>query len=314
MRFRYYTCDVFTDVRFGGNPLAVLPEADGLTADQMQRIAREFDYSETTFVLPAEQGHDCRVRIFTPSREVPFAGHPNIGTAFVLASVGTLRAGPWPRVIVFEQDAGPVPVRVESGPGGRLWCELRAPEPFTRAAQVAVAPVAGALGLRAADIVTETHAPVVASVGLPFLIVEVSDLGALARAQADPRRLSQLAVPGLAVPDVHVYTALDHEGSDAAGVAGADSCAEPDIRARMFAPLDGVAEDPATGSANAALAGLLADCDPAVDGDFSWRISQGVEMGRPSMLHARARKFSGHVSDVHIGGEALIVMAGEIEV
>src|SRR5512139_1270816 len=88
MRYRYFTCDVFTDTRFGGNQLAVLPEAEGLTGEQMQQIAREFNFSESTFVLPPEAGHDCRVRIFTPSRELPFAGHPNIGTAFVLASMG----------------------------------------------------------------------------------------------------------------------------------------------------------------------------------------------------------------------------------
>lgn len=312
MRYSFVTCDVFTDRRFGGNPLAVLPEADGLTSEQMQRITREFNYSETTFVLPALRGHDRRVRIFTPSREVPFAGHPNVGTAFALASIGALGQRSLPRTVVFEQAAGLVQVTIESREIGHLWCELTAPAPFTQSRRVPVDAVAGALGLIEGDIVTEVHQPVVASVGLPFLIVQVRDLAALARVRADAGRLAALRADGLDVIDVHCYVLLA-DPTSREGLAG-QAPISVDIRARMFAPLDGVDEDPATGSANAALAGLLADLDPAADGEFTWRIAQGVEMGRPSLLAARVRKRAGQVTEVRIGGGSVMVMTGELEV
>ena len=148
MRYRYFTCDVFTDTRFGGNQLAVLPEAEGLSDRQMQQIAREFNFSETTFVLPPEAGHDRRVRIFTPPREVPFAGHPNIGTAFVLASMGAFGALEAPRSVTFEEQAGLVPVAIEKREGGRIWCELTAPQGLTLGRTVSAQAVAAAVSLR----------------------------------------------------------------------------------------------------------------------------------------------------------------------
>jgi trans-2,3-dihydro-3-hydroxyanthranilate isomerase len=304
-RYRYVTCDVFTDTRFGGNQLAVLPEAEGLSGQQMQQVAREFNYSESTFVLPPEQGHDRRVRIFTPAAEVPFAGHPNIGTAFVLASLGEL--GPldesWPpgepRTVVFEEDAGLVPVAVRRDDRGRIRCELRAPQRLSLGAAVPVASLARALDVDPGAIVTAVHEPVVASVGLPFVIAELTDRAALARARLGVAGAEQLLADGVAVPDVLVY------------VRSPD---EVDIRARMFSPLDGIPEDPATGSAGCALAGLLAHLDSAADGSFGWRIAQGVEMGRPSLLEARAEKKGGEVVDVRIGGGSVLVAEGHIEV
>jgi len=301
MRYGFVTCDVFTDTRFGGNPLAVLPEATGLSDEQMLQVAREFNYSETAFVLPPEDGHDRRVRIFTPSREVPFAGHPNIGTAFVLASNGLLGSGDLPRTVVFEEEAGLVAVRIESRDGGGLWCELTAPEPFTRGRALEVAHLAAALCLDETDIRTDAHPPLVASTGLPFVIVELADLNALGRARPDVAGLQRMLDAGSKVADVHAYVRTDGR-------------AEADIRARMFAPFDGVHEDPATGSANCALAGLLAQLDPAADGAFAWRIAQGVEMGRPSQLQARATKTAGEVTSVHIGGGSVQVSQGFISV
>ena len=301
MRYRFVTCDVFTDVRFGGNPLAVLPEATGLSGAQMLQVAREFNYSETAFVLPAERGHDRRVRIFTPSREVPFAGHPNIGTAFVLASQGLLGTGEVPGAVVFEEDAGLVGVTIEARGDAGLWCELTAPQAFTRGIDVSVALVADGLCLDVTDIRTDVHPPLVASTGLPFVIVELTDLDALERARPDVRGLQRLLDAGSQVADVHVYVRADELG-------------EVDLRARMFAPFDGVHEDPATGSANCALAGLLAQLDPAPEGDFAWRIAQGVEMGRPSLLQARAAKTAGEVTSVRIGGGSVLVSEGFITV
>lgn len=301
MRYRFVTCDVFTRTRFGGNPLAVLPDARGLTPEQMQAVAREFNYSESTFVLPAESGGDRRVRIFTPSREVPFAGHPNVGTAFVLASLGELGPPDEPRTVVFEEDAGPVPVQVAPAGAGRLRCELRVPQPLSLGPPLPVAEVAAAVGLAAEEIAVDLHPPRVASVGLPFVVVAVRDLAALGRARPDLPALERLVRAGAATPDLHLYVPTP-------GDPGSD------VRARMFAPFDGVPEDPATGSANGALAGLLAALDPRSDGQLRWRVAQGVEMGRPSSLQTRARKVAGAVCDVWVGGESVLVAEGTLEV
>lgn len=297
-RYRYYICDVFTERRFGGNQLAVLPDAAGLTDGQMQRIAREFNFSETTFVLPAQSGHTRKVRIFTPATEVPFAGHPNIGTAFALAVAGEFGPIEEAVTVTFEEQAGPVPIAIRRRAAQGIWCELAAPAPLSLGANVEPEALAAAVSLGAADIATEVHPPRVASVGLPFLFAELTDHAALARARCRIERLEALAAAGLP-PDVHLYVRTGDEF---------------DIRARMFAPLDGVPEDPATGSANCALAGLLAQCDRAADGTFRWRIAQGVEMGRPSVLEASAEKQRGSVTATRIGGASVLVSEGFIEV
>jgi trans-2,3-dihydro-3-hydroxyanthranilate isomerase len=299
MRYRYYTCDVFTDTRFGGNQLAVLPQADGLGDEQMQRIAREFNYSETTFVLPPQAGHTCRVRIFTPAGEVPFAGHPNIGTAFVLATMGLCGSLDAPTTVTFEERAGLVAVAVHKRPEERIWCELTAPQSLTLGRTVSVPSVAAAVSLATDDILTTSHEPQVASVGLPFLIAELRDRRALERARPSIADLEDMVAEGLDQADVHLYVRTSGDF---------------DIRARMFSPLDGIPEDPATGSANCALAGLLSQIDKADSGGFRWRIAQGVEMGRPSVLEARAEKREGVVENVWIGGESVLVSEGLIEV
>ncbi|NQT59106.1 MAG: PhzF family phenazine biosynthesis protein [Bacteroidetes bacterium] len=298
--YQYYTCDVFTDKQFCGNQLAVLPDARGLTTLQMQQIAREFNFSEITFVFPPESGGTRKVRIFTPATEVPFAGHPNIGTACVLASIGELGDSYASSGIVFEEKAGPVPITFStSGHASgdkQLWCELKAPEKFSLGAVMPVEAVAAAVSLDPDDIVVSTHPPQIASVGLPFLIVELRDISALQRAMADIDGLRKLAAMGI-TPDIHLYIRSNDDFA---------------IRARMFAPMDGVPEDPATGSANCALAGLLAYCSEDLSGEYSWRIAQGVEMGRPSILEARAEKKNSEVISVHIGGSCVMVSEGMI--
>ena len=298
MSHSYYICDVFTDVRFGGNQLAVLPDARGLSDRQMQQIAREFNFSETTFVFPPEAGHTRRVRIFTPTAELPFAGHPNIGTAFVLATAGEFGPIETSITVTFEEKAGLVPVEIHQQPGKPIWCELEAPGQLSLGPTVAAHAVASAVSLNPDDIITRTHEPQVASVGLPFLMAELTDRGALERARPNMDGLDALAAAGVP-PDVHVYI---------------HSTDEFDIRARMFAPLDNIPEDPATGSANCALAGLLSYYKAASDGAFHWRIAQGVEMGRPSVLEARARKRAGVVTDTWIGGCSVLVSEGVLEV
>jgi len=297
MGYRYFICDVFTDSRFGGNQLAVLPEASGISATVMQQIAREFNFSESTFVLPAEQGHSRRVRIFTPTAEIPFAGHPNVGTAFVLATIGAFGPIEQSITVTFEEKAGLVPITI-SQRNGTLWCELSAPEPLRLGKTVSAESLASAVSLTVDDVVTTTHLPQVASVGLPFLMAELKDRAALARARVNAQGFEALAAQGL-IPDVHLY---------------AKSGDDFDIRARMFAPFDGVPEDPATGSANCALAGLLRHYGDAEDGTDSWRIAQGVEMGRPSVLDAQADKLGGIVVSTRVGGASVLVSEGVIEV
>jgi trans-2,3-dihydro-3-hydroxyanthranilate isomerase len=296
MKYNYYTCDVFTDQRFGGNQLAVLPEASGLNDKQMQQIAREFNFSESTFVLPADEGSTRKVQIFTPTREVPFAGHPNIGTAFVLATAGEFGEIGESTEVVFEEKAGLVRISIRKSDQGAISCELKAPQVFSLGKELPAEMVAEALCLSASEIVTDIHSPIVASVGLPFLMVELRDRSVLQKAGINPIGFERIADQGV-MPDIHLYVRSDDEF---------------DIRARMFAPLDGVPEDPATGSANCALAGLLAHYHESTSGHFEWRIAQGVEMGRPSLLQARAEKTADKVLSTWIGGSCVLVSEGHI--
>jgi len=296
MKYRYYICDVFTDTRFGGNQLAVLPQAEGLSPQQMQQIAREFNFSETTFVFPPKAGHTQHVRIFTPVREIPFAGHPNVGTAFVLASIGEFGEIKSALSVTFEEDAGLVSVAINESEGKIASCELKAPQAVSFGKTLPVDLVAAAISIDAKDVVTETHGPQVTSVGLPFVMVELKDRSALERARINMSGFEALVAQDV-MPDVYLYTHAN-DGFD--------------IRARMFAPLSGVPEDPATGSANCALAGLLAHYNPQPTGNFVWRIAQGVEMRRPSTLIARAEKVDGVVRKTRIGGAAILVSEGVI--
>lgn len=300
MRYQYYICDVFTDTRFGGNQLAVLPNAEGLTDRQMQQITREFNFAESTFVFPATQGHTRHVRIFTPATEVPFAGHPNVGTAFVLATAGEFGEIGDQTTVTFEEKAGLVPVRIERRKD-RIWCELTAPEAPSLGATVTPEAVAPAVSLRPDDFVTDAHPPQVASVGLPFIMAQLRDREALGRARINMGGFDTLVAQKV-VPDVHLY--VRNKPRDRDGF---------DVRARMFAPLDGVPEDPATGSANCALAAMLAGLDCAKAGTYRYRIAQGVELGRPSVLEARVEKRDGAVVSAHIGGDCVMVSEGWIE-
>ena len=296
MKYNFYTCDVFTDTRFGGNPLAVLPNAEGLSTRQMQQVAREFNYSESTFVLRSEK-YTRRVRIFTPTQEVPFAGHPNIGTAFTLASIGELGNIEGETKITFEEEAGLVPITIRKTTAG-LWCELMAPEPLTLGKPMSVDLIASALSLSPEDIVTSIHQPQVASVGLPFIMVELKHRAALENSRSYLPAMEEIHKKGI-MPDILVYIHSEDEF---------------DIRARVFAPLDGVPEDPATGSAHCALVAMLSHYHPEAEGDYRWRIAQGVEMKRPSILDARTEKRSGVVTGVWVAGTCQMVTEGYIEV
>ncbi len=302
MRRRFATVDVFTTTPFGGNPLAVVLDAAGLSSAQMQAVAREFNYVETTFVLPPrDAAHTAQVRIFTPDRELPFAGHPNVGTAFVLARRGEAFGRTLGDHMVFEEGAGLVPVTVLRDGGEAVGAELTAPAPFQRGPAVEPALVAAAVFLGSDDVATGAHDPIVASVGLPFLIAELGSREALRRIVPDAAALAE--VFRLArVTGLHLYT-RDTAPDDAPG-------AKCDLSARMVCRMPMVIEDPATGSANCALVALLAQLAPPPDATIELAIAQGVDMGRPRLLQARARKRAGTIEAVHVGGRCVEMMEG----
>ena len=299
MTLSYQTVDVFTDTAFGGNPLAVVFGAEGLSKARMQAVAAEFNYSETAFVLPPQNpAHTAQVRIFTPRIEVPFAGHPNVGTATVLAWRGSIFGAPVGDRVVFEEAAGLVPVEILRAGGKAVGAALTAPQPFQRLGEADVTEVAACLGLRPRQIREDRHAPVTGTVGLPFLLVELSDRAALEAAR--PVTAAIETAPSVApVKDIHCYVRT----------GGDDGF---DLRTRMFAPLDGVPEDPATGSANCALAGLLAEIDGPADGILNLRIAQGVEMGRPSELLAEVDRQAGVTTAIRVGGRCVAIRRGEV--
>jgi len=298
MQRRYVTVDVFTDRAFGGNPLAVVLDAGGLSTEQMQAIAREFNYSETTFVLPPrDRANDAEVRIFTVRSEIPFAGHPNVGTAFVLAS----HAEKKPARLAFEEKAGLVPVGVLIEAAKVTGAELTAPQPLKRLSQVSAEQAAACISLPASDIRTDRHAPHVISVGLPFLAVELASRDALKRAKPNA--------------DAFART-FPLDGSDAIYFYTRDVPATEkpcDLQARMFHPgSSGLSEDPATGSATAAAAALLADLDATGDGELKLRIGQGFDMGRPSILLTRVVRRGGKIVSAHVGGACVFMMEGTL--
>jgi trans-2,3-dihydro-3-hydroxyanthranilate isomerase len=298
MQRRYITVDVFTDRAFGGNPLAVVLDAGGLSTAQMQAIASEFNYSETTFVLPPrDSAHDAQVRIFTVRSEIPFAGHPNVGTAFVLAT----QAKSPPEQFLFEEGAGLVPVAVLKEQGKVVGAELTAPQPLKKLTAFSAEQAAACLSLSAADVRTDRHPPLIASVGLPFLMVELNTRDALGRARPDATAFARI-FPCDGSDAVYLYT-RDVTPSE-------KPC---DLQARMFHPgSSGLSEDPATGSATVAAAALLADLAGDRDGELKLRIGQGVDMGRPSLLLTRVRKANGVVTSAHVGGACVQMMEGTI--
>jgi trans-2,3-dihydro-3-hydroxyanthranilate isomerase len=295
MQRRYITVDVFTDRAFGGNPLAVVLDAGGLSTAQMQAIAIEFNYSETTFVLPPrDSANDAQVRIFTVTSEIPFAGHPNVGTAFVLAT----QAKTPPERLRFEEGAGLVSVEILKEGSRVVGAELTAPQPLKKLTQFGAGQTAACASLSAADIRTDRHPPLIVSVGMPFVVAELNSRDALRRARPDAAAFAQ-ALPCDGAFAVYLYT-RDVPAAEAS-----------DLQARMFFPgSSGLMEDPATGSATVAAAALLADLASERGGELKLRVGQGVDMGRPSLLLTRVRKQNGAVVSAHVGGGCVQIMEG----
>jgi trans-2,3-dihydro-3-hydroxyanthranilate isomerase len=299
----FVTVDVFTTERFAGNPLAVVPDARGLTDRQMQKIAVEFGYAESTFVLPPENPENsARVRIFTPTMEIPFAGHPNVGTAYVLGQRRELFGKPLADTLRFEEIAGLVEIRLLRETAGVIGATIRAPRPLEIGAEIEPDLIADCISIDAKHVRTTAHRPVFASVGLAFAIAELDGLEALAAAR----------------PNITVFheAAARHQGTDGdfPVFLYVRSQEEPwNLRARMFAPLDDIMEDPATGSASAALSAFLVTRAPETDAKVHLTIEQGVEMGRRSIIELDVMKAAGTVTDVTITGRCVPVMRGSID-
>lgn len=301
MRLNYFILDVFTDVALAGNPLAVLRDADGLSAQDMQKIAREFNLSETVFLqTPRDPVNTARARIFTPQRELPFAGHPTIGSAALIAELeGREHLGKQELVIALEEEIGTIACTVRKPRGRPCVCEfdcVQLPQE-SRAADTPL--IARAVGLDVADIGFDGHAPSVFSAGVGFTFIPVSGLEAMARARPVMEHW-QSAINPADHPCAYLYSR--ETVNEAAHV-----------HARMFAPASGIPEDPATGSAAAAFAGVAMKFEKPDDGEHLLLIEQGVEMGRPSVINLSLDVAGGHLQRASIGGAAVIVMRGTLE-
>jgi trans-2,3-dihydro-3-hydroxyanthranilate isomerase len=296
MRRRFVTLDVFTGRRFAGNPLAVVLDPDGLDTVSMQAIAREFNLSETVFVQPPERpAHRAKLRIFTPGRELPFAGHPTVGTAVLL---GRLDGG-GSRAIVLEEGVGPVRCEVESRGEDSGFARFGVPKAPEQAGEVLDArAVAAALGLAPDDVGLDGVAPARWSAGNPFVFVPLRGLDAVARSRPDMARWD--AAFGATPVGAFLFCRQTVERGNA-------------FHARMFGPTFGIYEDPATGSAAAALAGWAARHGGLGDGDHTLGIEQGYEMGRPSLITLTVTLRDGKLAMASIGGEAIVVSEGMIE-
>jgi trans-2,3-dihydro-3-hydroxyanthranilate isomerase len=300
--FDYATLDVFTTKSFGGNPLAVVRDARGLSDRQMQQIAAEFNYSETTFVVPpADPANTARVRIFTRVAEIPFAGHPNVGTGYLLGQQASVFGEKIGSTLRFEEDAGLVEVELIRDGAAVVGASITAPGALELGTEMSADRLGECLSLPSTSIIEDWHTPRLVSVGLPFIVAQ-TDIDSLAKAIPNTDAMADAVKDGHGDPRlrlaIFVY-ARKGEGID-------------EIRARMFAPLGGTFEDPATGSASAALGAYLASIDPRTDAQVRIDIEQGVEMGRRSEIGVDVQKTDGLITRVVVPGCCAPIMQGRI--
>jgi trans-2,3-dihydro-3-hydroxyanthranilate isomerase len=294
MRRRFATLDVFTDTRLAGNPLAVVLDSDGLDTPRMQAIAREFSLPETVFVLSTnEPAARARIRIFTPGRELPFAGHPTVGAAIHLGNLFNLTAPDTP--LILDEEVGAVHCHVSTDGNGGGRARFAIPKlPEKAGYPPDTDQTAAALGLSPYDIGFDHFAPVCFSAGVAYTFVPVRDLDAIRRVRVDPVRFADTF-------------------GDAAYVFCRETADDANaFHARMFAPGFGIAEDPATGSAVAAFAGVLADFEPLANGEHPFVIEQGYEMGRPSLIRLTLATRDRRLTGATIAGDAVLVTEGTL--
>lgn len=304
MPLKFYTLDVFTDTRFGGNPLAVVFDGDDLDTAQMQTIAREFNLSETVFVLPPDNpGHRAKARIFTPQSELPFAGHPTVGTACLLAELDAAQHGAETpdSVVVLEEEVGDVRCVVSRNTGMATTATFelaKLPEPHKH--MPAMDLIAAAHGLEVFDIGFENHVPSGYDAGIPYLMIPVRDMETIKRVQLNTAIWAE-AFSSRTTGSSYLYTrqCVRHDAA---------------FHTRMFAPDAGIPEDPATGSAVACFAGTIMQFDAPTAGTHNYLIEQGYEMGRPSLINLELTVESAALTGARIGGSAVRVTEGALEI
>lgn len=290
--YDYETWDVFTDRRFAGNQLAIIMDARGLSGDEMQTITREFNFAESTFVLPPENpAHTARVRIFTPGYEMPFAGHPTVGTAVAIAKARKLNGS-----LELELNAGLFAVKVDTDRAVPFAQFQNPNDPAERGAAPAAGLIEAALGLPKGAVDVGAHAPRVIGAGVNFVYAK-APLDAVRGAKMNSAAWEALRL------DETVGVLLYAEGGEANDAT---------YHVRMFAPDAGVSEDPATGSAACALPGQIALSQKLGDGVHRWVIEQGFELGRPSRIEVEFSAAGGKATRVRVGGSAVLVAKGEI--
>lgn len=300
MARNYFTLDVFTDRILGGNPLAVVWDSEGLSTEAMQAIAGEFNLSETVFVLPAKDpNHRANIRIFTPRSELPFAGHPTVGSAVLIAMQDGIKEGEC-KSIILEEKVGPVPCRVECT-DGRYEAEFDLPKiPIRSSIKVSENQFAEALGLNPDQIGLPGHECSLCDGGVPFPMVPVRDLAAMAQIEVDEHKLNQFSQGDFAA-EVYVYCRETVN-------------AQSDFHVRLFAPALGIAEDPATGSAAAAFAAQIMSFEKPGEGTHRYILEQGIEMGRPSSITLQIVVENGTLKSGTIGGSAMMFSQGKLAV
>lgn len=302
MRYQFFTADVFTDKMFGGNQLAVFPQASGLDAKQMLQITKEFNYSETVFVLPPrDPAHTRLLRIFTPAQEIPFAGHPTIGTAFVLASIGQIQLTGDESKITLEEGVGAVPVLISMRHGKPYFMKLTSAKlPEYGPKPPSLEDIAVCLSANVSDINFDSFEPEAVSCGMPFLFIPIKSLAAIRRARLN-LQVWEEKLAGYWAPHLYLFT-------------NETELPETSFHVRMFAPASGVAEDPATGGAAAAFGGYLGIRDFRKSGTLRWTVEQGIEIGRPSILKVETEKQDGNIVTIQVGGCAVMVSEGFMEI
>ncbi|MBO3760738.1 PhzF family phenazine biosynthesis protein [Ciceribacter sp. L1K22] len=301
----YSIYDVFTGTKLAGNPLAVVFDGDGLSDETMQAIAAELKLSETVFVIPADNpAHTARIRIFTPGRELPFAGHPTVGTAIALAERSYGGEGASLDIVsVIEEKIGPVRCAVRLREDEAAFAEFDLPKvPVRLDHPLDRQGVADALSLKSTDIGFENHVPSIWTAGVPFAVIPVHNLQAVESLDFDAelwQQVAPFAEGGLVSAYVYCRGGVNHTAR---------------FHARMFAAGMGISEDPATGSAVAALAGAIHHFDAMPDGHHPVLVEQGVEMGRPSYIHLHMDIKDGSISRARIGGQAVRIATGTLEI
>ena len=303
-KFKFYTLDVFTDQIFGGNPLAVFTEAHKIKSSNLQKIAAEINYSETAFIFPPENPDNAaKVRIFTPQNELPFAGHPNVGAGYLLASQPDLIPGQANcDLLIFEERAGLVNIRPNrNGDGIIETISITAPQQITKGRTLPPDLIAAAVNLEPSKIEIGRTEPIIAGTGVLFAIAEVKSRDALAAC----------------IVNNGLFDKLDSNygyGEDFFSLLVFFEADDGILHARMFAPLGGIPEDPATGSAATALGALLAELNSASEGQYYFSVHQGDYMGRPSRLHVTVRKSAGKTECPILTGSCVSVINGDFSI